>query len=612
MTGTRNPFITAAKTSILAGFALLFVLGGSARGAEVHLAWDANSESDLAGYVIHYGTESGKYSVSHDVGNVTDYRVNNLTEGQTYYFAATAYDSSQNHSSYSQELTYQIPTTDTDGDGLSDGSETDVYQTDPTNPDTDGDGLSDGAEVSSHGTDPTAADSDGDGLDDRTEIEIFFSDPLKADTDGDGLNDGTEAEVHGTDPTVADSDKDGLWDGAEIQTYNTDPLDSDSDQDGYTDGYEVSNGMDPTTHQENRSPHQPLLAAPADGTQDVELTPTLETEAFSDPDAGDYHRQTQWQVSAESDFSMPVFDLTSDRYLTGLQLPEALLDTGRTYYWRVRFFDRVLEPSPWSNARWFATVSVSATDLNQNGIPDSQEVDSTSDLDGDQTPDIQQVNMKTVRVVTGDERIAIKGSPNVTAIETLISISDGTIAEQYAKPASMPLGMICFRFHVAQYGDTATIDIFFSDPAPEDSQWYGLFGACRIQSQPQETDPGVDRRRHRRRGRRRQRCDPRSVRSGVGYAQCRNRWPGRPTAGGFWRMLHRRSRKTRIFGAGAASALPLRLRGLRQRRCDGGAGTDFPGSAPKGGTLRRGSRRTAMAAVYRHPRRLLRRSLFDL
>jgi hypothetical protein len=36
---------------------------------------------------------------------------------------------------------------DTDGDGLSDGEEVNIYKTDPLNPDTDGDGFSDGEEV---------------------------------------------------------------------------------------------------------------------------------------------------------------------------------------------------------------------------------------------------------------------------------------------------------------------------------------------------------------------------------------------------------------------------------------------------------------------------------
>ena len=37
--------------------------------ATVTLAWDANTESDLKGYIIHYGTTSGVYSEIVDVAN---------------------------------------------------------------------------------------------------------------------------------------------------------------------------------------------------------------------------------------------------------------------------------------------------------------------------------------------------------------------------------------------------------------------------------------------------------------------------------------------------------------------------------------------------------------
>ena len=40
----------------------------NASAADLKLAWNANSESDLAGYKIYYGTASGNYSVSKDVG----------------------------------------------------------------------------------------------------------------------------------------------------------------------------------------------------------------------------------------------------------------------------------------------------------------------------------------------------------------------------------------------------------------------------------------------------------------------------------------------------------------------------------------------------------------
>jgi hypothetical protein len=38
-----------------------------ARVDQVTLAWDANTEPDLAGYKVHYGTASGSYTTSVDV-----------------------------------------------------------------------------------------------------------------------------------------------------------------------------------------------------------------------------------------------------------------------------------------------------------------------------------------------------------------------------------------------------------------------------------------------------------------------------------------------------------------------------------------------------------------
>src|SRR5262249_38129928 len=60
-------------------------------------------------------------------------------------------------------------TLDRDLDGLKDGDETFVYDTNPGNPDTDGDGLTDGDEALSGASDPLRADTDGDGVDDYHE-----------------------------------------------------------------------------------------------------------------------------------------------------------------------------------------------------------------------------------------------------------------------------------------------------------------------------------------------------------------------------------------------------------------------------------------------------------
>lgn len=80
------------------------------------LSWDAPTTNedgtpltDLSGYKIYYGTSSGNYSQSIDVGNITTYTVGNLTEGVTYFFVATAYDTSANESNYSNEVSKTIP-----------------------------------------------------------------------------------------------------------------------------------------------------------------------------------------------------------------------------------------------------------------------------------------------------------------------------------------------------------------------------------------------------------------------------------------------------------------------------------------------------------------------
>ena len=80
---------------------VLLPLSGSSYA--VTLAWDANSEPDLAGYKIHYGTSPGNYQFVEDVGNVTQATLD-IQSGS--YVAATAYDTDGNESAYSNEILY--------------------------------------------------------------------------------------------------------------------------------------------------------------------------------------------------------------------------------------------------------------------------------------------------------------------------------------------------------------------------------------------------------------------------------------------------------------------------------------------------------------------------
>jgi len=66
----------------------------TANAGQVTLAWDMNSEPNVTGYKIYYGTASRNYDWFIDVGNVTSITITDLPNGSTYYFAATAYDNS--------------------------------------------------------------------------------------------------------------------------------------------------------------------------------------------------------------------------------------------------------------------------------------------------------------------------------------------------------------------------------------------------------------------------------------------------------------------------------------------------------------------------------------
>jgi hypothetical protein len=144
---------------------------------------------------MRYGTISGVYAYNVDVGNYTSCTISGLQEGETYYFAATAYNANNIESSLSEELVHTLPIqssppppVNTDGDGILDNDEIDIYGTDPDRTDTDGDGINDGEELEYWGN-KWNLDYDGDGV-----VNL-----LDADSDGDGLSDGIEVSG-GYDP----------------------------------------------------------------------------------------------------------------------------------------------------------------------------------------------------------------------------------------------------------------------------------------------------------------------------------------------------------------------------------------------------------------------------
>ena len=92
-------------------FAVLFVVmqfSAFATGS-ITLAWNASTDSSIAGYNIYYGGASGVYTNKICAGNATNATISRLVEGTTYYFAAATYDASGTNSPLSSEVSYLVP-----------------------------------------------------------------------------------------------------------------------------------------------------------------------------------------------------------------------------------------------------------------------------------------------------------------------------------------------------------------------------------------------------------------------------------------------------------------------------------------------------------------------
>lgn len=101
---------------------IIFLSSVASFAGDVTLSWtpptvnqDGTYITDLAGYAVYYGTASGSFTDTIDVGNVITYQLKNLGDRLTYYFIVTAYDTSGNESQYSNEVSRYIVQSPADG-----------------------------------------------------------------------------------------------------------------------------------------------------------------------------------------------------------------------------------------------------------------------------------------------------------------------------------------------------------------------------------------------------------------------------------------------------------------------------------------------------------------
>ncbi len=408
---------TATSYYLLVAFPLVV------SAAQVTLQWDANTPAP-DGYNLYQRVQGAAHDYAHPVNTSgitgNSYTVGNLTPGTTYYFVVRAFVGAQ-ESGDSNEATYTpaAPVADTDSDGYNDSI--DAFPNDNTEwLDTDGDGVGNNSDT---------------------------------DDDGDGMADAWET-LYGLDP-LDNSDAAGDLDG-----------------DGTTNLSEYNNGTDPSQVPGNTAPDQPVLVAPANGAIDVDLMPTLLTDAFTDSD-GDLHDRTHYQIATSTDWASDlVFEGEYTQHLTSLALGDLILDPETTYYWRARFYDEHNGESEWSTAGIFTTIdsmSAGLADDDGDGILNEQEV-SQGEIDPD-------LNVAPGAVVVGAPDIAnpqlgvlLSADADIIALRAVDA--DTVEVGSLANRPEVLTGLISFKLALRNSATTADVTVHFSAPAPDDAVWY--------------------------------------------------------------------------------------------------------------------------------------------
>jgi hypothetical protein len=125
------------------------------------------------------------------------------------------------------------------------------------------------------------------------------------------------------------------------------------------------------------APERPTILAPGASQSGVSLNPTLAAGAFSDNNPGDTHATSDWEVFNSGELATEsrvwrkereqinrtsiIVNTTNGSFENALA-GKTLLEYSTAYWVRVRYADQTDLPSPWSDAVFFTTASLS-TDI---------------------------------------------------------------------------------------------------------------------------------------------------------------------------------------------------------------------------------------------------------
>ncbi|QQR83302.1 hypothetical protein IPJ72_05895 [Candidatus Peregrinibacteria bacterium] len=87
-------------TTVLAPYDLKI---GTETGA-IELKWQAPNDPNRIGFNVYYGKQSGLYTRRRTLGETNQFRLEGLSNGETYYLAVSAFDSTNQESDYSNEV----------------------------------------------------------------------------------------------------------------------------------------------------------------------------------------------------------------------------------------------------------------------------------------------------------------------------------------------------------------------------------------------------------------------------------------------------------------------------------------------------------------------------
>jgi hypothetical protein len=89
-------------------FGILLLSVVSVIADSLTITWEPNTEPDLAGYFVYYGTKDRPFGNRIDVGRQTQYFIQNLKPGETYYISVTAVDTAHNESVFIEQIAVKI------------------------------------------------------------------------------------------------------------------------------------------------------------------------------------------------------------------------------------------------------------------------------------------------------------------------------------------------------------------------------------------------------------------------------------------------------------------------------------------------------------------------